>query len=58
VKTGHRLAIGRIFSLDDGGDENGESDGEHADGLALDPFHSISRDFSILEMRHDQRKAE
>jgi hypothetical protein len=58
MKPGQWLAPDRVCSLDDGGDENGESYGEHADGLILDPFHFIGRDFSIPKMRHNRHEAE
>lgn len=56
MKTSHRLAFDRGFGLDDGGDKNGESDGEHADGLVHDAFHLPRRDFAIPKICHDRQK--
>jgi len=51
------LALARPLGFNDGGDEDGESDCEHADGLVLDSLDLIDSDFSIPEVSDDGREA-
>lgn len=43
----------RGLGLNDGRDEDGEGDGEHADGLVFDSLHLIGGDLSIPQIGND-----
>ena len=56
MEFGDQLGLGRRY-LNDGGDENCKSDGEHANRLILDSSHFIGRDCTIPQMNDNWCKA-
>ena len=56
--TGDRGAFAsRTFGQNDGGNENGKCEAEHADRLVRDSFQFVSRDFFIPQINADRYEA-